>query len=261
MSIFLSQILEHKKDEVARAKGIRSLDSVIESCHVMPSPRPFVEALRNHTGAIGLIAEVKKASPSAGVIRTDFDYLQIAKEYEEAGADCISVLTDERFFQGKLSYLSEIKQAVSLPLLRKDFIVDEYQIYEARAAGADAILLIVAALEQECLEKLYAVGRNLGLDILVETHTEAEMKIAASLGFDLIGINSRDLKSFVTDLAIIDIVAKLAPPDAFLVAESGIKSSADVKRLHETGVSAILVGETLMRAENIRAAVANLLFK
>jgi indole-3-glycerol phosphate synthase len=258
MSIFLSQILEHKADEIAKARIDRPLSMLMEHCENAPPARPFIQALRQCKGSLGLIAEVKKASPSAGVIRPDFDYIKIAGEYEAAGADCLSVLTDEKFFQGHLSYLTEIKKAVSLPLLRKDFILDKYQIYEARAAGADAILLIVAALNRNKLDELYAIACELGLDVLVETHTEAEMEAASSLGCSLIGINSRDLKTFKTDLSVIERIAKLSPRSALLVAESGIKNRADVDRLRSSGISAILVGETLMRAPNIAAAVADL---
>jgi len=259
MSIFLSQILDHKQLEVARARALTPLDALIDRLNGLPKPRPFLAALKSAAPGVALVAEVKKASPSAGVIRPDFDFIKIAKEYESAGANCLSVLTDERFFQGHLSYLSQIKDSVSLPLLRKDFIVDEYQVYEARSAGADAILLIVAALDTKTLARLFELGKSLNMDVLVETHTEAEMNVASSLGADLIGINSRDLKSFVTDLSIVESLASLAPKSALLVGESGIKTASDVKRLRSAGVHAILVGETLMRANSITAAIDQLL--
>lgn len=222
-------------------------------------PRAFEASLRRSDGRIGLIAEVKKASPSAGVICPDFDPVRIAKRYEAAGADCLSVLTDQRFFQGHLDYLTAIRSEVELPLLRKDFTIDPYQIYEARAAGADAILLIVAALTPGQIQEYAGLARDLGMAALVEVHTQEEMRIALAAQATLIGINSRDLKTFVTDLAVIERLATMVPPSATLVGESGIKSAADVLRLRNAGVHAILVGETLMRSPDIVAAVQALL--
>jgi indole-3-glycerol phosphate synthase len=259
MTIYLDQILDHKRHEVSAARIARPLETLLARIDEAPPIRPFRAALAGTRGRVGLIAEVKKASPSAGIIRPDFDYIRISKEYESAGADCLSILTDELFFQGHLAFIEEIKKAVHLPLLRKDFILDAYQVYEARAAGADAILLIVAALETAELTELYGLAKSLELDVLVETHTTAEMEVAASIGADLIGINSRDLKSFVTDLSVIEQVALKAPRTALLVAESGIKSGADVQRLLPSGINAILVGESLMRASSIATAVNNLL--
>ncbi len=216
-------------------------------------------SLRRPDGRVGLIAEVKKASPSAGVICADFDPVRIAKSYEAAGADCLSVLTDEHFFQGHLEYLTAIRSEVQLPLLRKDFTIDPYQIYEARAAGADAILLIVAALTPSQIEDFAGLARDLGMAALVEVHTGEEMRVALATEATLIGINSRDLKTFVTDLAAVERLAAMVPPSTTLVGESGIKRAADVLRLKNAGVHAILVGETLMRSPDIAAAVLELL--
>jgi indole-3-glycerol phosphate synthase len=258
MSTILSEILEYKKHEVDSAKERRPVGQLIDQIKAIPKPRPFVRALSNASRGMGLIAEVKKASPSAGVIRPDFDFLQIAREYESAGANCLSVLTDEHFFQGHLSFLSQIKQVCSLPLLRKDFTIESYQVYEARAAGADAVLLIVAALDRSLLFDLYDLSRSLEMDVLVEVHTEAEMEMASMLPANLIGINSRNLKTFVTDLGVVERLAALAPSESFLVAESGIKTAVDVSQVKDAGVNAILVGESLMRASNISTAIADL---
>ena len=217
------------------------------------APRGFRSALTEAPG-VALIAEVKKASPSAGVLREDFDPVQTALAYERGGAACISVLTDRRFFGGEPSYLSAARSAVAVPLLRKDFILDELQVLEARALGADACLLIVAALEAEQLGRLIASTRELGMDPLVEVHTEAELYAALSAGADLIGINNRNLHTFEVSLSVTEKLAPLAPPSALLVAESGIKTPEDVKRLKAAGVRAILIGETLMRATDIESA-------
>jgi indole-3-glycerol phosphate synthase len=216
--------------------------------------RPFAATLdlgRDETGApvgLGLVAEVKKASPSAGVIAPDFDFLAIAQAYEAAGAHCLSILTDEQFFQGNLSYLARIREAVSLPCLRKDFIIHEAQIWEASVAGADAILLIVAALEQEKLVALYEEARILQLDVLVEVHTRGELDRALDLGATFIGINNRDLHTFEVNLATTEELSEDVPDDVILVSESGLKTRADTQRVFESGCNAILVGESLMRA-------------
>jgi indole-3-glycerol phosphate synthase len=259
MTLFLQDILDHKAEEVEIARYHRPLAGLVEKCKDAPKPRPFLDTLKSVGDRTALIAEVKKASPSAGVIRQDFDFLQIAIDYEAAGATCLSVLTDERFFQGRLEYLTKIKAVVKLPLLRKDFMIDPYQLYEARAAGADAILLIVAALETSHLRDLYQLSKGLGMDVLVETHTEAEMAVAASIGAELIGINSRNLKTFATDLRSIEKVAKMAPSGSTIVAESGIKTADDVAWLRSLGIRAILVGETLMRSDSVGVAISALL--
>jgi indole-3-glycerol phosphate synthase len=225
----------------------------------------FQTALRRpRRGAVGLIAEIKKASPSAGVICADFDPVRIAREYEFAGADCLSVLTDEQFFQGSLPYLKQIRQAVKLPLLRKDFIIDERQILEAAEWGADAVLLIVAILTDEQLKRFHSLATDGGLTALVEAHDEVELDRAVAAGARVIGVNNRDLKNFQVDLGTTErLAAKLrAGPDRaekLLVAESGINTRADVQRLANCGAQAILVGESLMRHADIKAKVSELL--
>jgi indole-3-glycerol phosphate synthase len=256
--MFLDQILEFKRAEVAERKRavdpIRMQDLLVDA----PALRPFADALRHDGGRMGLIAEIKKASPSAGVIQPDFDPVRQARQYEHGGADCLSILTDEEYFQGHLDYLTSARHATELPCLRKDFIVDEYQILEARAAGADAVLLIVAALTVNQVADFAATADAVGMAALVEAHTEEEMEIALECGAKLIGINSRDLKTFDVDLAAIERLAKLAPPDITLIGESGIKTRADVDRLRAAGVSAILVGETLMRSGDVAASIKEL---
>ena len=227
--------------------------------------RDFLAALRQpRVGDIGLIAEVKKASPSAGVICPNFDPVRIATEYEAAGASCLSVLTDEKFFQGSLDYLRQIRAAVKLPLLRKDFIIDERQILEAIEWGADAILLIVAILDDERLKRFHTLATEAGLAVLVEVHDEAELNRALPLGAELIGVNNRNLKTFKVDLATTENLAeKLRQSEPgrakLLVAESGIHTRADVARLKKSGAAAILVGESLVRHGNIAAKVRELL--
>lgn len=226
----------------------------------MPPPRNFLAALQTpKSGPATLIAEVKKASPSAGIIRADFDPVAIAEAYETGGASCLSVLTDEKFFQGHDGHLTAVREAVLLPVLRKDFVIDVWQIYEAWALGADAILLIVAALTLPQIVDFQSLAHDLGLAALVEVHTEAEMEVALSANAKLIGINSRDLNTFVTDLGTVERLATLVPGDVTLVAESGLKTPADVRRVAEAGAKAILVGETLMRAADIGAATRVLL--
>lgn len=255
----LDTILAHKHAEVAECKALKPIEDVQALIADSPPPRDFRGALTApRIGRIGLIAEVKKTSPSAGVIRPDFDPLQIAHAYQQAGADCLSVLTDRRFFQGDDQYLTAISGAVRLPILRKDFIVDAYQVYEARALSADAILLIVAALTPSQVAEYQGLALDLGMAALIEVHTEEEMAVAQAIGASLIGINSRDLRSFVTDLGAVERLAGLVSGDVSLVAESGIKTPADVARVADAGAHAILVGETLMRAPDIGEAVRKL---
>ncbi len=211
------------------------------------------------TGAeLAVIAEVKKASPSAGIIAPDFDAVAVAEAYAAAGADALSVLTDEKYFQGSLSYLSQIRAMVDLPLLRKDFIVDEVQIYEASVAGADAILLIVAALEQEELLRLLAVAEECQLDVLVEVHDLAEMERALDGGARIVGVNNRNLRTFEVDLSTTERLAEEVGPEQILVSESGIHSGGDAQRILSWGADAILVGEALMRAPDKSAKLAEL---
>jgi len=255
----LDTILAHKREEVTARKA--------KTPHIEEAARGIGWVCRNFllalqappVGSLALIAEVKKASPSAGVIRPGFDPIQIARVYEQSGAACLSVLTDERFFQGHDTYLTTIRTAVELPLLRKDFIIDAFQIYEARAIGADAVLLIAAALSPTQLTDYHALAGEIGMASLVEVHTEAEMQIALDVGAKLIGINSRDLNTFVTDLGTVERLAAMVPTDVTLVAESGIKTLADVRRVAEAGAKAVLVGETFMRAPDIGTAVRELM--
>ena len=211
--------------------------------------RDFRRALKRSDGKVAVIAEVKKASPSAGVIAESFDPVAIAKNYERAGADAISVLTDEKFFQGRLSHLVDVRGAVSLPVLRKDFVIDEIQIAEAAAAGADAILLIAAALEQKQLVDLLSAAATYQLDVLVEVHTLGELGRALDAGAEIIGINNRDLATFEVDLSVTEKLCRHVPDEVVLVSESGIKSMEDIACLEACSVDAVLIGEALMRGE------------
>ncbi len=210
---------------------------------------------------VAVIAEVKKASPSAGIIATDFNPLSQAREYARGGAHALSVLTDEKYFHGHLSYLKQIREQVDLPLLRKDFIIHELQIYESVIAGADAILLIVASLDEGTLLRLYHQAKSCQLDVLVEVHDMAEMDRALDLGADMIGINNRNLKTFQVDLATTERLAEEIPNDTVAISESGIKTGEDVRRVRACGINAVLVGETLMRAKNVPEKLAELLLK
>ena len=223
-----------------------------------PPTRDFLAALSG-PGPIRLIAEVKKASPSAKVIREDFDPIAIARTYQAHGAACLSVLTDAPYFQGHLSYLARIRAAVAIPLLRKDFIIDEYQVVEARLAGADAVLLIAEILDDARLVSLQERARALGMAVLVEFHDEANLPRVLDSGATLVGVNNRDLTRFVTDLDQTFRLRDAIPPHVTLVSESGIRTRRDVERLEAAGVSAVLVGETLMRADDIGLAVERLL--
>ncbi len=264
----LDTIVEEKRRELARlpqrAVEVADLQAALRA---RGEKRSFMAALQQpKAGSVALIAEVKKASPSAGVIRADFDPVRIAREYEAAGASCLSVLTDEKFFQGSLEYLKQIRQAVSLPLLRKDFVIDERQILEAVEWGADAVLLIVAILSDEQLRRFQALAKGAGLAALVEVHDEAELDRALAAGAELLGVNNRNLKTFKVDLATTEHMAarlqssSLATgPSPLLVAESGIHTRADVERLAKCGARAILVGESLMRQADIGAKARELL--
>jgi len=256
----LDTILEHKHGEVA-VRRVRIPPAEMERrAQAMPPPRDFLRALRSpRRGKLALIAEVKRASPSAGIIRADFYPAEIARAYADGGADCLSVLTDERFFQGGDAYLAQARNSVNLPVLRKDFVVDDYQIYEARALGADAILLIVSALSPAQVADYADLAHSLGMAALVEVHTEPEMHTALEAKVSLVGINNRNLSTFTTDLQTTARLAALVPPSVTLVAESGIKTRADLDTVLQAGAYAILVGETLMRAPNIAEAVGGLL--
>jgi indole-3-glycerol phosphate synthase len=266
MSDILATIVEHKRREVAALPaGQVTAEQLRATMAARPERRDFLAALRRpRAGGVALIAEVKKASPSAGVIRADFDPVAIAREYEAAGADCLSVLTDEEFFQGSLTFLRDIRAAVRLPLLRKDFLIDERQILETVEWGADALLLIAAILDDARLRRFHDVATAAGLAVLVEVHDEAELDRALALGAPLIGVNNRNLKTFAVDLATTErLAARLrahpAGRSALLVAESGIHTRADVERLQRAGAGAILVGESLMRHRDLTVKTRELL--
>jgi indole-3-glycerol phosphate synthase len=257
MSSRLKEILEQKEREVAR---ILPRAELLRAAALERSDfRGFGAAIDRGPDALGLIAEVKKASPSVGLIAENFDPVQIAKTYESAGAHAVSVLTDEKFFQGHLSYMTNVRRAISLPVLRKDFTIHEAQIFEAACAGADAILLIVAALGQAQLVHLFKTAEALHLDALVEVHTLEEMDRALDCGAKIIGINNRNLATFEVDLAATERISEEAPESVILISESGIKTAADTRRVLDCGVNAILVGETLMRSDDVHAKVAELI--
>jgi indole-3-glycerol phosphate synthase len=249
----LKKIVAHKHEELLACQAHTPLSELRRRIEDMPQSRGFEAALR-HTASSGqtaIIAEVKKGSPSKGIIRTDFDPLNIARIYEANGAACLSVLTDERFFMGRLDYLTRIRNVVGLPLLRKDFILDVYQIYEARSAGADAILLITAILDLPQIVDFTALAREMSLDILLEVHDEGEMETALRTDCTLIGVNNRNLRTFVTDLDTTRRLARMMPPDRLLVAESGISTRADIEQLTADGAGVFLIGESLMRENDI----------
>lgn len=243
----LDTIIENTRLEVAEAGKSLSLESLSRLAPSSPAPRDFASAISPSRG-LGIIAEIKHASPSKGIFREDFDPVAIGKGYEAGGASALSVLTDRKFFRGSLDYLEAVKKEVSIPLLRKDFIIDPYQVYEARVRGADAILLIVAALGQSLLVELLTLARSLGLGVLVEVHDEAELERALSAGSDIIGINNRDLRTFEVDLGVSERLSRMIPAGVTIVAESGISSANDIKRLRSRGVNVFLIGETFMKA-------------
>jgi len=256
----LAEICATTATEVARRKPLRSLADLDALAATQSAPRGFEAALRRACATgYGLIAEIKKASPSKGLIRADFDPPAHARQYEAGGATCLSVLTDAPYFQGHEDYLIAARAACQLPVIRKDFMVDPWQCAEARAIGADAILIIVAALSDAQMAEIEAAALERGMDVLVEVHNEAEMERAHALTSRLIGVNNRDLKRFVTDLATTERLAPLAPEGALLVGESGINSHADLVRLERAGVRCFLVGESLMREADVTAATRKLL--
>ncbi|MCE5197626.1 MAG: indole-3-glycerol phosphate synthase TrpC [Armatimonadota bacterium] len=277
--MILDKILAEKRDEVAARKAVTPLRELKSRVSDAPVPLDFVKRLvRNSAGLPAVIAEVKKASPSKGLIRPDFDPAAIARAYKSAGVSAISVLTDEKFFQGSLDYLRLVKRTVSLPVLRKDFIIDEYQVFEARTAGADAILLIVAALEKSVLTEMMNRATELGMHVLVEVHDECEMEVALDICAPLIGINNRNLQTFEVTLdtterlvaglpvsrpmpssgGIYGAVAKIGGGPR-IVSESGIFTREDMVRLGEIGVDAVLIGEALMREDDIEAKLMELI--
>ncbi|MDZ4362142.1 indole-3-glycerol phosphate synthase TrpC [Brevundimonas sp.] len=261
MSDILDRIAAYKRIDVAERKAATSLDAVEAQAAVAGMPRGFRAALVRHAapGRPALIAEIKKASPSKGLIRADFDPPALAKAYERGGAACLSVLTDGPSFQGDDAYLVAARAAVALPCLRKDFIVDPWQVAESRALGADCVLIILAMIDDALAADVLAEARRFGMDALIETHDEAEMARAVALGGDLIGVNNRSLRTFEVDLATTARLADLVPPEVLLVAESGIFIPADVAAVAAAGAGAILVGESLMRQADVEAATRALL--
>ena len=254
----LDEIYKHKLSEVSEYKRRVSIKTLKEQCKKKQKARSFGAELKSNTN-IRIIAEIKKASPSLGIIRKDFNPVDIARIYEAGGAAAISVLTDEKFFQGNLSYLTDVKKSVNLPILRKDFIIDAYQIFEARSAGADAILLIAALLSKDEIQRYLELARELDMDCLVEVHSETELKKVLQTNAHIIGINNRDLATFKTDLGTTLRLRPMIPAEKIVVSESGIKSRADVVKLIKEGVGAILVGETLMKSDDISAKLRELL--
>lgn len=261
MSDVLDRIAAYKCEEVIARKAARTQDAVEAAAKAASPVRGFEAALEAAyaPGRLALIAEVKKASPSKGLIRADFDPPAIAAAYESAGAACLSVLTDGPSFQGSEAYLTAARAAVALPVLRKEFLVDPWQVAETRALGADAILIIMAMVDDSLAAELKAEADRLGMDALVEVHDEVEMERAIALGGRLLGVNNRNLRTFETDLGATERLAALAPSDALLVTESGIAGPADVRRLAASGARAMLVGESLMRQADVAAATRALL--
>lgn len=256
--MILDDIAAKTLQRISEEKTIISEEKMREKAFAMDigQGRPLERAFEEKE--LSFICEVKKASPSKGVIAEDFPYLQIAKDYEEAGASAISVLTEPYFFQGKDQYLSEIAQAVSIPVLRKDFILDPYQIYQAKVIGASAILLICSLLPLPKLKMFTAIAYRLGMSVLVEAHTEDEIKNALECGTEIIGVNNRDLKTFQVDITTSARMRQLVPDNIFFVSESGIRDAEDIRRLRENGTNAVLIGETLMRRADKKQALEEL---
>lgn len=254
----LDRIMEVKRSEVETARERLPLEQIQREALASPSPHCFLDALRGDC-RMSLIAEVKKASPSKGVFREDFDPRRYLAEYEVSSAAAVSILTDEQFFQGCPDTLQGARSVTQKPCLRKDFIFDEYQVWESRAWGADAVLLIVAVLAPRQLERLMVLTRELGMTALVEVHTASEVTIAMDVGARLVGINNRDLKTFSVNLDTTVRLRQQIPREVTVVSESGIQTRSDVEKLEEAGVQAILVGETLIRAENCQRRIAELL--
>jgi indole-3-glycerol phosphate synthase len=263
MSDTLTKITADTAKHVAKCKAARPLAEVEKAAKAADKPRGFAAALRKAiaAGRYGLIAEIKKASPSKGLIRPDFDPPSLARAYEKGGASCLSVLTDEPYFQGKDEFLVQARAATGLPVLRKDFMIDPYQIVEARALGADCVLLIMACLEDAQAADLARLAHRWGMDVLVEVHDGAEVDRALKIESDLIGVNNRNLKTLSVDLKTTEELAPKVPQDRLLVAESGLGSPADLARMARVGARAFLIGESFMRKPDVEAAVREILVK
>ncbi len=263
MSDTLSKITADTARHVVACKSRRPLAAVEAAARTADAPRGFAKALKAAiaAGRYGLIAEIKKASPSKGLIRSDFDPPSLARAYERGGAACLSVLTDEPYFQGRDEFLVQARSATRLPVLRKDFMIDPYQIVEARALGADCVLLIMACLDDKRAEELAKLAHDWGMDVLVEIHDAAELDRALRVESDLVGVNNRNLKTLAVDLATTEALAPKVPKDRVLVAESGLGSPADLARMARVGAQAFLIGESFMRKPDVEAAVREILVK
>ena len=261
MNDILTRICDDKRDHVAAAKAGRPISEVAKAARVAEPPREFTKRLQCsvYAGGYGLIAEIKRASPSRGLIREDFDPASLATAYRRGGASCLSVLTDGPYFQGGDEHLSEAHLAVDLPVLRKDFMLDPYQIVESRALGADCVLLIMAALDDGQAVELVSVARDYGMDVLVEVHNGDELERALKLDSNLIGINNRDLKTLEVDIAVTEQLAARIPADRTIISESGLCKPADLARMSRVGVNCFLVGELLMREADVAVATRSLL--